>query len=270
MTAYEMGIGPLAPKKSFRIMDTDGPRNGRDNSLVVNGAMQGKLNCVNEVFYDITAVPADMTSFRVYDARVSEQSVIVLSPRSVSSLLLFVGAQQQGYFDLIVDMALIGDINAEGSMLEPATEYPLSTTPTKILFDQIGNLPLRLMTFANNELTMQMGGLYRFYLRIEGTLFSNNRLYTFRFQVDRAAGGTDFNDFDFNSGSNATLSEFFSATLDLAEGDVVSMWAFETGTSSPFIYVNLELQRTGNSPTYDNALPEEVLDDIIMKYAVIG
>jgi hypothetical protein len=272
MTELVLQPGPTGPKTSFPVLDQQGPRSDRHLSETMNGAMRGKLNCIGEAFYDLASIPAGTTYMRVYDSRISQQSVIVLDPLSISSTLLLVSGRGQGYFDLQVNLSLIAGVNAYGSMRHPLGLTAFTTTPTLVEFSEVGGLIEKRTVFSNpnDSLTVLMAGMYQNSVRIEADGLAINRDFFFDYMVNNVVRAT----FVYNSGTGGSIRDTVTGYADLAADDIITMENYlSSGSSTPLMYVDVQVMRIDNSPTNPNNLPpsdDAILGDVHFKYAVIG
>lgn len=162
-----MEEGPHAPKDTFPVIYPQGYLNERVLANVLNGAMDGKLNCVNQKFIKLEDIPTDKDYFTVFDIRVSPYSMVILQPESVSAFMLMLSGIGKGFFNLRVNPFLTGAIQARGAMTTGGGWVTtIDSTPKRIPYILEGTPPPEFvdldLTIGNHKMTPQMAGLYTY------------------------------------------------------------------------------------------------------------
>lgn len=150
-------------RTSFEIMPTDGPRDNRQTSRVINQAMTGKQNCVRDFSIDQTELKAGTVTLK--DSRISAQSFLAFDAQNLAAELaaddIISGVPRKGEID-------VGQINTslqEGYATATADDIitqAIGTTPSNLeLEGQFTGSALKNMTIqtgAIGSITSQVAG----------------------------------------------------------------------------------------------------------------
>ena len=158
---------------SFELMPTDGPRDNRQTSRVINQAMTGKANCVRDYSIDQTGLQAG--TITLTDPRISSQSYISLMPMNVAALValdeILLGNPIKGSVDIgAINPALqeafgtaqeTGALQLIGTTAEPlwlADTPPTGTQEKNMAIEVQGGPATYLETTSLNQFNVSFSG----------------------------------------------------------------------------------------------------------------